>query len=197
MSIVNLVSGGLDSTLIGVLMKEEGIQQYPLFIDYGQRAAKREWESCLYVHHQLNLPTPIRMDLSGYGKVIASGLTSETLDIKSEAFTPGRNLMFLLMGSAFAYQLGVNSIAIGLLSEKFSLFPDQRFDFITTSEVTLATALGREIKILTPLFEFSKADVIELSKHKGISGTYSCHSGVGTPCGICISCLEVSNKKGG
>lgn len=195
MSIVNLVSGGLDSTLVARLMQEEGIPQFPLFIDYGQRAATREWETCLSVHHQLGLPTPIRMDLSGYGKVIASGLTRESLDIKSAAFTPGRNLMFLLMGSAYAYQVGASSIAIGLLAEKFSLFPDQRSDFLASSEATLATALGYNIKIITPLFEFSKADVVELAKHKGISGTYSCHAGGGASCGVCISCLEFSNTK--
>ena len=33
MSVVNLVSGGLDSTLIAVMMREEGIEQFPLFID--------------------------------------------------------------------------------------------------------------------------------------------------------------------
>ena len=50
MSVVNLVSGGLDSTLIAVMMREEGIEQFPLFIDYGQRAAKREWDTCQEVH---------------------------------------------------------------------------------------------------------------------------------------------------
>ena len=96
MSVVNLVSGGLDSTLIAVMMREEGIEQFPLFIDYGQRAAKREWDTCQEVHSRHGLPIPVRMDLSGYGAVISTGLTRESLDIRTEAFTPGRNLMFLL-----------------------------------------------------------------------------------------------------
>jgi 7-cyano-7-deazaguanine synthase len=193
MSVVNLVSGGLDSTLIAVMMREEGIEQFPLFIDYGQRAAKREWETCQAVHSRHGLPSPVRMDLSGYGAVISTGLTRESLDIRTDAFTPGRNLMFLLMGAAYAHQVQANSIALGLLSEKFSLFPDQRSDFLAQSEATLATALGHSIKIVTPLFEFSKADVVELAKQKGISGTYSCHAGGVTSCGTCISCMEFSN----
>jgi 7-cyano-7-deazaguanine synthase len=197
MSVVNLVSGGLDSTLIAVMMKEEGIDQFPLFIDYGQRAAMREWQTCQDVHGRHELPTPVRMDLSGYGAVIATGLTREALNIKTDAFTPGRNLMFLLMGAAYAHQVGVGAIAMGLLSEKFSLFPDQRSDFLKESESTLAIALGHPIKIVTPLFEFSKADVVELAMQKGIFGTYSCHAGGSTPCGTCISCLEFSNIKGG
>lgn len=197
MSVVNLVSGGLDSTLIAVMMREEGIEQFPLFIDYGQRAAVREWKACQDVHSRHGLPTPVRMDLSGYGAVIATGLTRESLDIKTDAFTPGRNLLFLLMGSAYAHQVGAGSIAVGLLSEKFSLFPDQRSDFLKVSESALAVALGHSIKIITPLFEFSKADVVELAKQKGISGTYSCHAGGSTSCGTCISCLEFLNTRGG
>jgi 7-cyano-7-deazaguanine synthase len=134
MSVVNLVSGGLDSTLIAVMMREEGIEQFPLFIDYGQRAAKREWETCQAVHSRHGLPSPVRMDLSGYGAVISTGLTRESLDIRTDAFTPGRNLMFLLMGAAYAHQVQANSIALGLLSEKFSLFPDQRSDFLAQSK---------------------------------------------------------------
>ena len=96
MSFVNLVSGGLDSTLVGVMAKEDNIEHFPLFIDYGQRAAAKEWATCQAVHHQLGLPTQKKMDLSGFGQVIATGLTSTDLDIKDDAFTPGRNLMFLL-----------------------------------------------------------------------------------------------------
>ncbi|MDR0701832.1 MAG: 7-cyano-7-deazaguanine synthase [Azoarcus sp.] len=190
MSFVNLVSGGLDSTLIGVMAKEEGIEHFPLFIDYGQRAARKEWETCKLVHDALGLPVAMRMDLSGFGRVIASGLTSEELDIKNDAFTPGRNLMFLLMGSAYAYQQGSSSVAIGLLAEEFSLFPDQKPQFVAQAETAISAAIGRQIKVLTPLIEFSKTDVVKLAQAKGITGTYSCHTGNSEPCGRCIACLE-------
>ena len=190
MSFVSLVSGGLDSTLIGVMAKEAGIEHFPLFIDYGQRAARKEWETCNLVHSTLNLPQPTRMDLSGFGRVIVSGLTCEELDIKDDAFTPGRNLMFLLMGSSYAYQRGVPSVAIGLLAEEFSLFPDQKPQFIAQAEAAISAAMGRQIKVLTPLIEFGKADVVRLAQAKGIAGTYSCHTGYSEPCGRCIACLE-------
>lgn len=190
MGLVNLVSGGLDSTLVGVLAKEKGIEQFPLFIDYGQRAAKKEWATCEAVHRSLGLPIPQKMDLSGFGQVITSGLTSDALDVKQDAFTPGRNMMFLLMGSAYAYQLGVSMVSIGLLSEQFSLFPDQRALFIAKAESVIELAMGLPIKIVTPLFDFSKEDVVRLADNKGVSGTYSCHVGGDQPCGHCIACLE-------
>lgn len=196
MSFVNLVSGGLDSTLIGVMAREDQIEQYPLFIDYGQRAASKEWETCQAVHKYLGLPEPTKIDLSGFGRVIVSGLTSDKLNVKDDAFTPGRNLMFLLMGSAYAYQLGASSVAIGLLAERFSLFPDQRRAFLTQAEAVIETAMGRHIKVLTPLIEFGKADVVRLADVKGVSGTYSCHTGETQSCGRCIACLEFQFNEG-
>lgn len=192
MSIVALVSGGLDSTLIGVMAKEEGTDYYPLFIDYGQRAANREWTACLFVHQQLGLPAPVRMDISGYGKLIISGLTSEKLDVREHAFTPGRNLLFLLMGAAYAYQIKAAAVAIGLLSEEYSLFPDQSNTFIESAEKAIQNALGKAIRVIAPLFEFNKAEVIALAEKRGITGTYSCHSGDEIPCGRCVSCLELT-----
>ena len=117
-------------------------------------------------------------------------MTREELDVKSDAFTPGRNLMFLLMGSAYAYQQGASAVAIGLLAEEFSRFPDQQPQFVMQAEATTATAMGRQIKVLTPLIEFGKADVVRLAQAKGITGTYSCHTGNSEPCGRCIACLE-------
>jgi 7-cyano-7-deazaguanine synthase len=196
MSFVNLVSGGLDSTLIGMMAKEEQIDHYPLFIDYGQRAAQIEWDTCKAVHKKLGLPEPTKMDLSGFGRVIASGLTRQHLHVKADAFTPGRNLMFLLMGSAYAFQLGLSSVAIGLLTEQFSLFPDQRPFFVAKAEAAIEAAMGRNIRVITPLIEFGKADVVRLAAAKGLSGTYSCHTGDTQPCGRCIACLEFQFNEG-
>lgn len=193
MSMVNLVSGGLDSTLISVMAAEEGIPTFPLFIDYGQRAVEQEWIACKNVHSRFGLPIPVRVDLSGFGQIIVSGLTSTNKDIRRDAFTPGRNLLFLVIGSAYAWQVGANAVAIGLLSEQFSLFPDQTGDFIANAEKTIQLALGKGIRVVTPLSEFSKADVISLARQRGIDGTYSCHAGKEVPCGKCISCLEYQN----
>ena len=118
MSIVNLASGGLDSTLVSVLTREEGLHLHPLFLDYGQRAARAEWAACRRVHADLGLPNPTRMDISGFGSIVRSGLTSTTLDIHADAFTPTRNLLFLVVAGAFACEVGADSVAIGLLAER-------------------------------------------------------------------------------
>lgn len=199
MSLVTLVSGGIDSTLMALLAKEEGIHQFPLFIDYGQICKEQELKACLNVHEKLGLPSPVIMNVSGFGNLVSSGLTDPKKRVNEDAFLPGRNLLFLLAGSAYAYQNNCNAVAIALLSEDNSIFPDQTSAFINKTQELISIAMARDIGIVAPLMQFSKADVLRLATKKGISGTYSCHAGTEKPCGICVSCLERNSvtMKGG
>ena len=190
MSIVSLVSGGLDSTLMAALARDVGEVQYPLYVDFGQSAKKQELDACRRSLESLGLPRPEIMDVSGFGSMIRSSLTDSSLRIYEDAFTPGRNMLFLLVGAAYAHQVKADAVAIGLLHEETSLFPDQTQSFLLSAEATLALAIDRPIRILAPLSTFSKADVVELAKEKKISSTYSCHMGTSTPCGRCIACKE-------
>ncbi len=190
MSTVMLTSGGLDSTLMSVLAKELGQVTYPLFINYGQRSKNREWAACKNVHRNLGLPKPVKVDVAGIGKLIPCGLTDPSLDVYEDAFLPGRNLFFLLLGASYAFKTNSDAVAIGLLNDKFSIFPDQTKEFIRLAETAIYQTLGRRITLVTPLMSFTKQEVIVLARKKGVSGTYSCHSGAEKPCRKCISCKE-------
>ena len=190
MSIVSLVSGGLDSSLMSVLAKENGNIQHPLFIDYGQLGIDKEWKSCQRIHEEFMLAKPYKMDISGYGKTILSGLTSKNKDIKSEAFLAGRNLVLLTMAAAYAYQNGANAVSIGFLKQDTAIFNDQTDEFLKKAQDTISFAMGFDVKILTPLRGFYKKDIVELAKQKNIYNTYSCHAGTDITCGKCIACEE-------
>ena len=190
MSIVTLVSGGLDSTLVAQLAKEQGLQIFPLFVNYGQRALNRELAACKLAMQKLGLVEPEIADLSGYGRLIRSGLTDPSLHIIDDAFTPGRNMLFLLTAAAYAQQKNADAISIGLLHESTSLFPDQTSGFLAEAERMITLCMGRTIKVLAPLSSFTKPDVVALAAEKGIDQTYSCHLGEEQPCGNCIACNE-------
>ncbi len=190
MSIITLVSGGLDSTLVAKLAQEEGLRQYPLFIDYGQICRDRELMACKEAMVSLNLPEPKVANLAGYGELIHSGLTDPKLHIIEDAFTPGRNMLFLLMASAYAFQVGADAVSIALLHEDASLFPDQTSEFLREAEQLINRCMGRNIRILAPLALYHKVDVVLLAESKGIRNTYSCHKGDEQPCGNCIACNE-------
>jgi len=192
MSIVPLVSGGLDSSLLVSLILDEAIPQHPLFVDYGQRFAEQEWSACTAVLSRIGAPPPIRMELSGFGRVVPSGLTNQSLDVFEDAFLPGRNLLLLLAAASYAYSQQSNAVAIGLLSEESHLFPDQTADFLASATHAFDVAFGHHITLVAPLMSLTKGEVISLATERGIHDTYSCHTGSSSPCGRCVSCREIA-----
>lgn len=190
MSIVTLLSGGLDSCLMSVLTAETGRVQIPLFVDYGQINKDKELAGAINHCSKFGLPEPVVLDVSGFGAVIRSGLTDSSKDIVSDAFLPGRNMLLLLLASSFAVQNNCTAVALGLLDERTVLFPDQTDDFLMSAEYSISKAMGERIDIVAPLRGFSKQDVISLAKDKGVTDSYSCHAGGDEPCGQCISCRE-------
>ena len=178
-------------------LRKRGSNNFPLFVDYGQIARDREFEACEKSMAILGLPIPKVAAIGGYGDLIHSGLTKHHLHIVDDAFTPGRNLLFLLIAAAYACKVGADSISIGLLHEDSSLFPDQTSDFLMQAETLLTLSMGTQISVLAPLSQFHKIDVVELALLKGIENTYSCHKGLAKPCGECIACHEFKFKGDG
>jgi 7-cyano-7-deazaguanine synthase len=189
MRVVVLSSGGIDSSVMMHLLLEKGCMVFPLYVDYGQLSADAEWAACQRICKYLNLK-PQRIDLSGFGKLIPSGLTRKELDIEKEAFLPTRNLLFLTVGAAYGFEKAAHVIAIGLIANP--IFPDQNKQFLKEAERAISSAIGLNVTILAPLISLDKSDMLKLArKHKlPIEETYSCHSGDKQPCGQCISCKE-------
>ena len=135
------------------------------------------------------------MDVAGFGKVVPSGITNTEMRINEDAFLPGRNLLLLLCGAAYAYRVQADGVAIGLLSPKDRLFPDQTLDFLRKTEDIIETTMQKRISVIAPLIEFTKSDVLLMAKARDLRDTYSCHAGGAEPCGKCVSCIEIANAK--
>jgi len=193
MDVVVLVSGGLDSVVACKLIEKQGDRALPLFVDYGQLAAQKEWVACQELFNDCGLPVPERIDVNGFGRVISSGLTDRAKDIYKDAFLPCRNLLLLTVAGSYAYTKKCGAIAIGLLNEKLHLFPDQTEGFVVNANFAINAALDGNYIIVTPLAQFSKADVVKLAKEYEIpiNKTYSCHLGNDMYCGECVSCKEI------
>lgn len=187
---VCLASGGLDSTLCLHLLRERGLRALPVFINYGQLNYRREWGALGAACRAYKFHKPVKFDFASFGKVIRSGLTDARLRVKDDAFTPTRNLLFLVLGGAVASSKGIGNLVIGLLAERTTIFPDQSDRFLRSAEAVLTESLGSKIQIHSPLRDLTKQDVLELAEQRGIFDYYSCHAGGAKPCGKCIACLE-------
>jgi 7-cyano-7-deazaguanine synthase len=185
-----LASGGLDSTVCLHMLRERGINALPVYVNYGQRNHRREWGALCASCEANQFLQPISFDFSSFGTIIKSGLTDPTLRVNEDAFTPNRNLLFLVLGSAVASSKGARNIVLGFLAEETAIFPDQSDRFLRAAEAALAESLGSPIEIHCPLRDLRKQDVLKIAQTRGISDCYSCHSGGEVPCGKCIACLE-------
>lgn len=197
-----LVSGGLDSTTVLALAREQGYACYALSFDYGQRhraellAAERVSAILGDVEHKV-----VRLNLDSIG---GSALTDETIAVPEEAtegipvtYVPARNTVFLSIALGWAEVLGATDIFIGVNAVDYSGYPDCRPAFIEAFEAlaNLATRAGVEggrFTIHTPLMELGKDDIVRLGARLGVdyAHTVSCYQATddGLACGRCDAC---------
>lgn len=199
---VVLVSGGLDSTTVLAIARDQGYDCYSMSFDYGQRhssellAAGRTAKVLGSIEHKV-----IKLDLRSIG---GSALTDDAIAVPEEetggipiTYVPARNTVFLSIALGWAEVLGADDIFIGVNAVDFSGYPDCRPDYIAAYEVmanlaTRAGAEGNKLKIRTPLIDLSKADIIKQGMALGVdySLTVSCYQANerGEACGKCDSC---------
>jgi len=210
---VVLSSGGIDSTTVMAIAKNEGFEIHSLSFFYGQRHAV-ELEAAQKVADSLNVTEHlvINIDLK---KIGGSSLTDDMdvpktrdeLTMSREipvTYVPARNTIFLSYALAWAEVLKSSNIFIGVNAIDYSGYPDCRPEYIDAFErmANLATKAGVEgitkVKIRTPLIRLTKAQIIKKGVKLGIdhSLTHSCYdpSPRGLACGRCDSCFL--RKKG-
>ncbi len=199
---VVLVSGGLDSATVLAIATSMKRECFALSFDYGQRhraeliAAGRIAELLGAAQHKT-----ISLDLNSIG---GSALTDLQIDVPEEesvgipiTYVPARNTVFLSLALGWAEVLGANEIFIGVNAVDYSGYPDCRPEFIRAFEslANLATKAGVEgnrLRVIAPLINLSKADIILEGIKLGVdySVTVSCYQAdhLGRACGRCESC---------
>jgi len=182
-------SGGVDSSLTMMLLKNDGHEIFPAHVDYGHLAESREWKACQVICSQLGVHDPVRFRIGGT-EVIPSSLVHYELNRHDQAFFPTRNLLFATLGASYAHGISCNVIALGILANP--VFPDQRPEFFKSAEVAISQALGKEMRISTPLISLDKREVLKLARAKKLplELAYYCHTGGDQPCGTCIACRD-------
>lgn len=199
-----LLSGGLDSTTAAAWAQAEGHDLYALSFDYGQRhkrelASARKVAKALGVREHRVLKVPI-------GALGGSALTDKAIAVPKagktigqripSTYVPARNTVFLSLALAYAEVVGAQAIVIGANALDYSGYPDCRPEYLAAFErmanlATKAGVEGKPLRILAPLVELSKADIVRLAAkvHAPLELTWSCYQGGKAPCGACESCV--------
>lgn len=204
---VILLSGGLDSSTVLAIAKNEGYDCYAMSFRYGQRhTSELEAAQQVVTHHQVKEHVIVDIDLRQFGgsaltsdiEVPKGRSTSEMADEIPITYVPARNTIFLSFALSWAEVLGSQDVFIGVNAVDYSGYPDCRPEFIAAYEnmANLATKAGVEkrqkLTIHAPLLYMTKAEIIQQGNELGLdySLTLSCYdpSSKGEACGACDSC---------
>lgn len=173
MTKVVLVSGGVDSMLVGNLLARRGEEFVPLFVDYGQPYADVEGA--------------VVEDLfRGVRRVTVSGLP-----IGDGHYVPARNLML----ATFAARFGPRIYLGGMRDDNC---PDKTPQALLQMSRILSDHCGYAVAVESPFWDKSKAEAIHEYLMSGGSKerllqTFSCYTPVGgEACFDCNACLRWS-----
>ncbi|MBI5521975.1 MAG: 7-cyano-7-deazaguanine synthase QueC [Desulfarculus sp.] len=204
---VVLLSGGLDSSTVLALARQDGYTCHALSFRYGQRHAV-ELKAAARVAQALGAAQHLVMDMD-LRLIGGSALTSDLPVPKDRphqamaqgvpvTYVPARNTLFLSLAVAWAETLDCTDIFIGVNALDYSGYPDCRPEFIAAFQevanlgTRLGAEMGRRFGIHTPLINLSKAQIIAQGLRLGLDYaiTHSCYDPGehGLACGRCDSC---------
>jgi 7-cyano-7-deazaguanine synthase len=190
-----LLSGGIDSTTTLYYAKSKGYNCHALIFDYGQRH-RRELRSAVAVAKRAKVPYQIiKISLPWKGSSLLDKKIKVPVRRKMKGipstYVPARNTIFLSFALSCAEAIGAQTIFIGANAIDFSGYPDCRPEFYKAFQKVIKKGTKKKkIKVLTPLINMTKAQIIKLGmKLKApLNITWSCYKGGKRPCGVCDSC---------
>lgn len=194
------VSGGMDSCVTAAIANMEYNLAFA-HINYGQRTEKRELKAFNDIADHYRVKERLIIDYTHLAQIGGSSLTDKNIDVTMadldnknipSSYVPFRNANILAACVSWAEVLNASAVFIGAVYEDSSGYPDCKPDFFSAFEkmVDLGTKPETKIKIITPIINLSKAEIVK----KGIEIdaplhlTWSCYQNEDLACGVCDSC---------
>lgn len=181
-TIIHLLSGGMDSTVMLYDLKAQGHSIHCVLFNYRQRHLQElEWAK----HHckrmgvlwtTLELP-----ELKG------SSLT----DGKGGVIVPNRNAVFLSHAVALAVSAKADIVTYACNADDEAVFPDCRMAFVQSFNTMLITA-EIPVEVCAPYIDKKKWQIADIGRQLGVNmdETWSCYKGGKIPCGECPACKK-------
>ena len=198
---VVLLSGGLDSTVTLAHSIDEGNENIALSFRYGQRHTRELLSAKAVAEHYGTEHMVMDIDLSVFRSSLigTKNIEKDRAAIGNDipdTYVPARNLIMLSVAAGLCESFGASMIYIGANSVDYSGYPDCRREFFdafgeAVAKGTKAGAEGRPIRIVTPILNMSKSEIIDrgIRLKAPLGLTWSCYLGGGKACGRCDSCM--------
>ncbi len=192
-----LVSGGLDSAILVHRVLQDGRGVLPLYLRCGLRweAVELYWLRRLLRAGRSPRLAPLCVVDVPLGSVYGPhwSLTGRQVPSARSAdhavYLPGRNVLLLSYTAIVCAQRHISTIALGAL--KGNPFGDASPAFLDQLGKCLTRALDYPIRIVAPLRQVSKPQLIRQAGHVPLHLTFSCLRPRGyRHCGRCNKCAE-------
>ncbi|MDQ1264354.1 MAG: 7-cyano-7-deazaguanine synthase [Campylobacterota bacterium] len=197
---VCIMSGGMDSTLCAYMMKNSGYEVVGVHFNYAQRTQKKELDCFNAICDDLKVTNKYILDLDFFSQIGASALTDKNIEVPTGGigdgvpvtYVPFRNGIFLSIAAAIAEKEGACAVAIGVVEEDSSGYPDCRESYIKSMQqsINLGTKDETKIEIFMPLVHLKKSQIVQkaLELDAPLHLTWSCYKDEEAACGVCDSC---------
>lgn len=203
---VVLLSGGMDSTVNFLAVREQSQIVLAITFDYGQRAAEKEKEVASRMASHFQVPH-CTLELPFFKKLGTSSLTDRTREIPTgesvsiddlkisqqtakSVWVPNRNGIFLNIAAGFAETLGASWIVPGFNKEEAATFHDNSQDYLEAATTSLSYSTSNKVQVRCLTTDLSKTEIVALGQklHIDWKWIWPCYFNQSQWCGQCESC---------
>ena len=202
------LSGGMDSTVCATLAARD-YDSFGVHFSYGQRTQARELQAARDVAKAVGLKELMELETDLFRRIGGSALTDSAIAVPEAGsaiaeggsnrrgeeipvtYVPFRNAHFLSAAVSWAEVLGAKAVFIGAVEQDSSGYPDCRPAYYEAfNELIQKGTKEGEIRVVTPLIELRKHEIVKLGVELGapLHVSWSCYSGEAEACGVCESC---------
>ncbi|HYE06453.1 MAG TPA: 7-cyano-7-deazaguanine synthase QueC [Planctomycetota bacterium] len=195
---VVLLSGGQDSTTCLAWALDRFAHVEAVTIDYGQRH-RIELEAATAIARRVGIAQSV-IPCDSFATLGGNALTGGVAVSSTpgpgglpNTFVPGRNLVFLTLAAAYAWQRSIPALVTGVCQTDYSGYPDCREDTMVAMQDALRRGMDAPFTIHTPLMHLTKAATVTMLRDLGrldlLRDSHTCYEGRRPPCGACAACV--------
>jgi len=197
--ILQLYSGGMDSTVLLYDFLNKGNQIEAIWFNYGQRH-KKEHLSAIQICNNLKVKYT-EVDLKDVNSFLTNSCLSGDQEVPNvhyeddkaiNTIVPNRNMIMLSIAVAKAINDKFDAIAFGCHYGDRVVYPDCRIEYTSALQTAIYLADRHLVKLLTPFIDITKADIVTIGEKNKVPWikTWTCYKGLEKHCGVCPTCIE-------
>ena len=199
MKILQLYSGGMDSTALLYDFLNKGNQVEAIWFNYGQRH-KKEHLSAIQICNNLKVKYT-EVDLTDVNSFLTNSCLSGDQEVPNvhyeddkaiSTIVPNRNMIMISIAIAKAINDKFNAVGFGCHFGDRVVYPDCRIEYTNALQTAIYLADRHLVKLLTPFIDISKADIVKIGHQLNVpwEKTWTCYKGLEKHCGNCPTCIE-------